>query len=153
VTCCALRRSPHRGAAVDILGPHTATERKQISRDCGSEMTNASWKGSRYRTAAAETRHDTTRHDTTRHDPPQLTALRLLEEGPTAVCCVTSCSLAKLYRHVKRTFCFQLQGGSGCRLLLAICVFGLLLDLEEGGNTFLRNVCKLVLVTVTPESA
>jgi hypothetical protein len=67
---------------------------------------------------------------------------------------VTSCSLAEVYRTFEVTYCFHLQGQRISRAIKAgphqagshsaSWLLGLLLDPEDGGSTFLRNVGKLL---------
>jgi hypothetical protein len=68
---------------------------------------------------------------------------------------VTPYSLIVAYGRFGVTYCFHLQGrrvwqasskhGSGCRLLLAGFLLGLLFDPEDGDNMFLRSDCGLLL--------
>lgn len=79
--------SSHRGAAVDIFGPHAASKRKQISNYCGTETTNASWNTSNFWTASA----DMTRYSENMRLCYGLKSSLLLS--------VTPCSLTQVYWH------------------------------------------------------
>jgi hypothetical protein len=57
------------------------------------------------------------------------------------------CSLIEVYLHFIETYCLHLQGRRvrprRKQRLLAVCLFGVLFDFEDGGSTFLRNAGKL----------